>query len=243
VSAQPEPLLSITIVPTSIVTGNLDLTGQFLAFGTFSTDPTLMDITNGFTHVGFAGCTTAAYAAGTCTTVPVTWASSEPDIFPIIETGTAGSPAGVATPLGTGSAAITVEATNTDGTVVNGAATFGCAPANGPYCTTGATEVSTLTVMNAGQNQTTWLVTAASATGTLDVIHCGGSTEQAASGGSVCYSNYPTGTTVTLTAPAGTGNFGGWSSNCTPVGSVTEAGPNSCTITLTTSDIVAAIVN
>jgi hypothetical protein len=260
VTPQPEPLLSITIVPDSIITGNLNLTGQFLAFGTFSTDPTLMDITNGFTHAGFTG------------EVPVTWASSEPDIFPINETGTLGAPAGVATSLGTGTAAITVEAANTDGTVVSGAATFGCKPPQNDFCVPGVTPLSTLSVMNAGQNQTNWLVTAPSATNTPDVIHCGGSVEQAATAGSVCYSNYPEGIYVTLTAPAGAGKFGGWSSNCepcnlTPVAGqvtcpapntpvpdpfvaltgtpapITAAGPNSCTVPLATSDIVAAIVN
>jgi hypothetical protein len=52
-------------------------------------------------------------------------------------------------------------------------------------------------------------------------------------GGSVCVGIYPAGTTVTLTAPAQAGvAFGGWSYNCAPVGTVTAAGPNSCTITL-----------
>jgi uncharacterized protein YjdB len=231
VTPQPEPLLRITIVPASIIVGNTYLTGQFLAFGTFSTDPTMMDITNGFTHAGFTG------------EVPVTWASSSPDVFPVTETGGPGSPGGVVTALGTGSSAITVEAANTDGTVVNGAATFGCVPPTGTYCQPGQTPVSTLTVMNAGQNQTNWLVTATDITGTVTVIHCGGSVEQAAPGGSVCYSNYPEGTTVTLTVPAGAGQFGGWSANCTPTTPITVGGPNSCTVTLTTTDIVAAIIN
>ncbi|MGD0830366.1 MAG: hypothetical protein ABR907_05440 [Terracidiphilus sp.] len=263
VTPQPEPLLSINVVPTSIITGNTQLSGQFLAFGTFSTDPTLMDITNGFTHAGFVG------------EVPVTWTSSEPDIFPVSQTGGPGAPAGVATSLGTGTAAITVEATNTDGTVVSGAATFGCKTVNSNtngLCVVAATSLSTLTVMNAGQNQTNWLVTAPSATDTPDVIHCGGSVEQATTQGSVCYSNYPTGVYVTVTEPAGAGKFGGWSSNCIPcnlthvagqidcpaantpvpdpyvplVGTpapLTAAGPNSCAVPMVTTDIVAAIVN
>jgi hypothetical protein len=97
--------------------------------------------------------------------------------------------------------------------------------------------------MNAGQNQTDWLINGLDATNTVTVIHCGGSVEQATPGGSVCYSNYPTGTTVTLTVPAGAGKFGGWSANCTPTAPITVGGPNSCTVPLTTSDIVAAIIN
>jgi uncharacterized protein YjdB len=232
VTPQPEPLLSITVVPTSIIMKNTQLTGQFLAFGSFSTDPTMMDITNGFTHTGFTG------------KVPVTWASSEPDIFPINITGVPGAPAGVATSLGTGTTAITVEAPNSDGTIVTGSATFGCTPPGTLlWCEPAATELSTLTVMNAGQNQTDWLINGLDATNTVTVIHCGGSVEQATPGGSVCYSNYPTGTTVTLTVPAGAGKFGGWSANCTPTAPITVGGPNSCTVPLTTSDIVAAIIN
>ena len=87
----------------------------------------------------------------------------------------------------------------------------------------------TLTVFNEGLNTTDWLLTAPSATGTPDVIHCGpGST----SGGSVCAATYPLHTAVTITAPAGTGAFGGWSWNCTPNVAVTAAGPNSCTVIL-----------
>jgi hypothetical protein len=94
----------------------------------------------------------------------------------------------------------------------------------------------TLTVYNAGLNTTGWLVTASSATGTPNVIHCGpGST----SGGSVCMATYPVGTTVTLTAPAETGvHFGGWSWNCESQGTVTAAGPNSCTVYLGADDPV-----
>jgi hypothetical protein len=96
--------------------------------------------------------------------------------------------------------------------------------------------LSTLTVFDAspstsstGLNQTNWLLTAPSATGTPDVIHCGGATEQAAPGGSVCEATYPNGTVVTVTAPPETGvNFGGWSSSCVSTNPATPsaAGPN-----------------
>jgi len=231
VTAQPEPLLAITIVPDAITVGNLQLTGQFLAFGTFSTDPTVMDITNGFTHAGFNG------------EVPVTWISSAPELFPVNTTGAAGEPAGVVTALGTGNAVILAEATNTDGTVVTGSGTFACVPPTGTYCEPAQTELSTLTIYNAGLNTTTWLVTAPSATGTQDVIHCGPGSEGAGLGSPVCNATYPEGTTVTLTAPAGTGLFGGWSSNCTPIIAINQNGPNSCQVTLTTNDTVGAIFN
>jgi Divergent InlB B-repeat domain len=81
------------------------------------------------------------------------------------------------------------------------------------------------------------------------VLHCGpGWALGGGAGGSVCTATYPVGTTITLTAtqPSGaTGTFGGWSQNCgtiTPNPS-TAAGPNTCTITLTSDDVVGAIFN
>jgi uncharacterized protein YjdB len=260
-TAAAEPLLSITVLPSSVTDLNLEGTAQFLAYGTFSTAPTTLEITNGFTHVGFAGCTTAAYTAGTCTTVPVTWVSTAPFDFPINSAGTTGANGGLATADASGNADIYAVAANPDSTLVYSAiSTFNCpyaAPtygtttttlANGTTTTTtdyndllnpgtcnaltiGNSLLSTLTVFNTGVNTTNWLITAPSATGTSGVIHCGGSTEQATAGGSVCEATYPNGTVVTLTAPAETGvNFGGWSSDCTAVGTISAAGPNSCTV-------------
>jgi hypothetical protein len=52
-------------------------------------------------------------------------------------------------------------------------------------------------------NITNWEVTAPSATGTPNVIHCGpGWALNGGAGGSVCTATYPYGTPVTLTAPA-----------------------------------------
>jgi hypothetical protein len=299
VTATPaaEPLLSITILPTTISTGNLLGTGQYMAFGAFSTAPTELDITNGFYHSGFpnASCTEAyatadeaALANGTaipsnspCTFVPVTWVSDAPFIFPIDSAGSAGATGGLVTADGTGTDDIYAEATNPDGTLVYSTtpATFNCpyvAPTYATYsyactingvatnCTgtdysevisigscnelTIAPElVSTLTVYGVGLNMgnlpSNWLITAPSATGTPDVIHCGGSTEQAAPGGSVCTATYPNttngaATTVTLTAPTEPGvNFGGWSDNCTSISPnpSTATGPNTCTVTLGSS--------
>jgi hypothetical protein len=103
--------------------------------------------------------------------------------------------------------------------------------------------LSTLTVYNEGLNTTGWELTAPSATGTPNVIHCGPGFGSGAS--SVCTATYPLGTAVTITAPHINGvNFGGWSSNCTNTGTITAAGPNACTINVLDSDAtVGAIFN
>jgi hypothetical protein len=278
-----EPLLSVTLVPGNVVTDDLEQTAQFLAFGSFSTAPTLVDITNGFFHSGFpnAACTAALAAAdnlaaqaGTaipnaqCSFVPVTWVSLPfPFDFPINSAGAPGAFGGLITADASGLEDIYTVATNPDGTLVysTNIATLSCPYTPPTYGTTTVTLpngttttttnyndilnpgtcnpltigdglLSTLTVFDAslvstGLNQSNWLITAPSATGTPDVIHCGGSTEQALPGGSVCEATYPNGTVVTLTAPAETGvNFGGWSDNCTNIGAVSAAGPNSCTV-------------
>lgn len=253
----PEPLLSVTVLPGAITDLDLIGTGQFLAYGTFSTEPFNMEITNGFSHPGFpAGC------VANCPLVPVTWVSTDPFDFPINSTGAAGATAGLSTADGSGNTDIYVQATNPDGTLVySPIVTFNCPYAAPTYGTTTVTNpngttttttnyndllspgtcnaltvgdslLATLTVFNTGLNTTNWLITAPSATGTPDVIHCGpGST----SGGSVCVAAYPNGTPITLTAPAQPGvNFGGWSSTCDSISPdpSTAAGPNSCTVTV-----------
>jgi hypothetical protein len=234
-TAAPEPLLSLTIVPPSITVGNLQDTGQFLAIGTFSTAPYVRDLTNQPT---------------------LTWISSEPSVFTVDTNsgGTAGASAGTVTAWGNGSAVIIAEATSTDGTIQTATAMFNCPlalpnpPTTPGTCYPGSQAPSllaTLTVYNEGLNTTKWLVTAPSATGTPNVLHCG---PGSASGGSVCTATYPVGTTVTLTAPANGAAFGGWSYNCTqtvpaPPALPSAVGPNSCTVTLTTNDTVGAIFN
>ncbi len=229
----PEPLLSLTIIPSSITVGNLLDQGQFLAIGTYSTPPTVRDLTNS-----------------------VTWLTSAPSVFPVNTNGT-GSPsgganAGIVTAYGTGGATIIAEATDTTtGSIETATATFNC-PLVLPTATTAGScypgseasaLLSTLTIYNEGLNTTDWLVTAPSATGTPDVLHCGPGSNAAGFGDSVCVATYPVGSTVTLTAPAGAGAFGGWSYNCTPTSAVTAAGPNTCTVTLTFDDTVGAIFN
>jgi uncharacterized protein YjdB len=228
--AAPEPLISLQVYPTSASVDQLQDTTQFVAIGTFSTNPTVQDLTNSST---------------------LTWISTEPSIFPVNSTGVPGSPAGIVTALGPGTAVIIAEATNPDGSVATATATFSCpeVPPDPPFvsgtCYPGSQTPSllaTLTIFNAGLDSTNWLITAPSATGTADVIHCGPGSAAAGFGGSVCEASYPIGTTVTVTAPAGTGNFGGWTSNCTEVG-ITQQGPNSCTVVLSTNDTVGGIFN
>ena len=154
---QPEPLISITIVPSSISVGQVLDTGQFLAFGTFSTVPTFQDITNGIFHQGFAGCPLGSAPASCAASAPLNWISTAPDIFPINTTGKPGDPAGVVTAYGVGTDVVVAEAQNPDGTQVTAPTTFSCPFGNcgGPI----STRKATLTVYNAGANSTTWLVT------------------------------------------------------------------------------------
>jgi hypothetical protein len=185
----------------------------------------------------------------------VTWISATPSVFPVDNNtaGTLGATAGIVTAYGNGNGVITAEATSSDGTIQTATATFNCPlvlpnpPTTPGSCFPGSQApalLATLTVYNEGLNTTSWEVTAPSATGTPNVLHCGpGWTLNGGTGGSVCTAIYPVGTAVTLTAPANAGAFGGWSYNCTNTGLITAAGPNSCTVTLTTNDTVGAIFN
>jgi uncharacterized protein YjdB len=235
-TAAPEPLLSLTIIPSSITVTNLLGTGQFLAIGTYSTPPYVRDLTNSPNLV---------------------WISDVPSVF-TVNTNAGGNPgatAGLVTAFGSGNATIIAEATSIDGSIQTATATFNCPQAladpNGQPPTLGTCVpgtqapalLSTLTVYNEGLNTTNWLVTAASATGTPNVIHCGAGSVAAGFGGSVCVATYPVGTTVTLTAPNSGAAFGGWSYNCGQQGAATAIGPNTCTVTLSTDDTVGAIFN
>ncbi len=229
----PEPLLSLQIVPSSITINDLYGQGQFLAIGTFSTPPTVRDLTNS-----------------------VTWLTGAPNVFPVNSNGTgvpnSGADAGVVTAYGSGSATIIAEATDpATGSIETAEATFSCplvlpTPTTPASCTTdtpASSLISTLTIYNVGLNTTSWLITAPSATGTPDVIHCGPGSNGAGFGGSVCVASYPVGTEVTLTAPAGSGAFGGWSYNCLATTPVTAAGPNTCTVDMLFDNTVGAIFN
>lgn len=245
-------ILSLTIIPSGIVFGALTQSGQFLAIGTFSTTPTVRDLTNS-----------------------VKWLTSAPNVFPVSNysptvTGTGTQNGGVVSAYGSSvgnvGATITAEATDSTGSIATATASVGCplalpTPPTPPSGTSPGSPgtpgscyqpipqlLSTLTVYNEGLNPNTpeaggnWLVTAPSATGTPAVINCG---PGAGSGKSVCTATYPLGSTVTLTAPQQSGvKFGGWSSNCTNTGTITQTGPNTCTINLSDSDAtVGAIFN
>jgi hypothetical protein len=244
-------ILSLTIIPSGIVFGSLTQSGQFLAIGTFSTAPTVRDLTNS-----------------------VKWLTSAPNVFPITNyspsvpgTGTqnGGVVSAYGSSVGTVGATITAEATDSSGSIATATAGVGCPlvlpnpTANPPTpgsCYQNVPQLlSTLTVYNEGLNPNTpeaggnWLVTAPSATCNpavpatcAPVITCG---PAAGTGNSVCTATYPLGTTVTLTAPTESGvKFGGWSSNCTNTGTITQNGPNTCTVNLSDSDAtVGAIFN
>jgi uncharacterized protein YjdB len=243
-SSAAEPLLSITVLPNTITLGNLQGTAQFLAYGTFSTPPTVMDITNGINRPDFIAAKTSA----------VTWVSGLQTYFPITSAGYPNNPTGgtetdggLITAYANGTADVYAVATNPDGTVVySPAATFNCPlvlesinPTTGAV-TPGSCNpdtianplLVTLTVFNAGLDQTDWLIEADSATGTANVIHCGPGAAAAGFSTSVCSAPYPINTPLTIRASSPSGQFGGWSYNCQPVGTVTAAGPNSCTITV-----------
>jgi hypothetical protein len=222
----------------------LTQSGQFLAIGTFSTAPTVRDLTNS-----------------------VKWLTSEPNKFPVTNysltvPGTGTQNGGVVSAyeasVGPVGATITAEATDSNGSIATATAGVGCPlilpdptahpPTPGSCFQPIPQLLSTLTVYNEGLNPNTpetggnWLVTAPSATGTPTVITCG---PGAGTGKSVCTATYPLGTIVTLTAPARTGvSFGGWSSNCTNTGTISATGPNACTVNLSNSDAtVGAIFN
>ncbi len=136
----PEPLLSLTIIPSSITVLNLLGTGQFLAIGTYSTPPYVRDLTN---------------------SPNLTWTTDIPNVFTVNSNsgGNSGATAGIVTAYGSGSATVIAEATNpSDGTIQTATATFNCPmalanPAGNPptlgTCIPGTqapSQLSTLTV-------------------------------------------------------------------------------------------------
>ena len=231
----PEPLLSLSIIPNSVTAQAIGDTAQFLAIGTYATAPYVRDLTN---------------------SSDLAWISTEPNYFPVNSNtgGNSGASAGIVTAMTNGGTVIIAEATNpVDKTIQTATATFSCPlilpnltgnPPTPGSCNQAQNQLfSTLTVYNEGLNTSNWVITASSATGTADVIHCGPGWPLA-NGGSVCSATYPLGTIVTLTAPAQSGvSFGGWSTNCLAQGTVSSTGPNSCTVQLTTNDTVGGIFN
>jgi len=230
--ASDTSLLSLSIIPSSITVGDLQDTGQYLAIGTFSASPTVRDLTNS-----------------------VTWISSAPNIFPISTNGTgapsSGTTAGVITAFGNGSVVVIAEAKDPKTNTIQTATSMFACPLKlpqydalgnmtdpGSCWRTSSALLATLTIYNAGLNTSNWSVTAPSATGTPNVIHCG---PPSTTNPPVCTATYPIGTKVLVTATGS--NFGGWSSNCLPTVPVTANGTNVCQVTLTTNDTVGVIFN
>jgi hypothetical protein len=242
VGAAQEPLLSIQIVPGDVTVSNKGMTAQYLAFGTFSTSPTVRDITNS-----------------------VTWISTLPEVASINScgsgsgttcgSGTAGGPsgglqgeyAGLATSQGyTGNSVIYAidNTTNPDGTVVlSNPQTFTCKDSNANICiqTVPTPQFATITVYIEGAQTAPSgeYVTAPSDTGTPNLIHCG--KEYSGSGGQVCTGTYEVGSTITLTENLASGSpyFGGWStgSGCVdssgnPLSAAQLATSTTCTVSV-----------
>ncbi len=237
-----EPLLSINIVPGGVTVSNKGMTAQFLAFGTYSTSPTVRDITNS-----------------------VTWISTLPEIASISSCGsgpgqncgttTSGGPSGgltgeyggLATSQGyTGNSVIYAldNTTNPDGTVVlSNPQTFTCKDAVAQICIQDVPtpQFATITVFIAGEQTAPSgeFVTAPSDTGTPNLIHCG--KEYTGSGGQVCTGTYAVGSKITLTEnlAAGSPYFGGWStgSGCVdssgnPLSAAQLATSTTCTVSV-----------
>ena len=148
------------------------------------------------------------------------WISSDISVATI-------SSAGLATETGFGTSAITAEWVQTGAPAITGTATF-TSQANGP-----ATFPS-LEVYKVGNGSTTATATITpSPSSTQAPFSCGTGT-----GCSGYY--FPLGTTVTLTVSPVPSDFGGFTSNCTPVaGNPTM----SCTVTLSGNQAVGVIFN
>jgi hypothetical protein len=148
------------------------------------------------------------------------WISSDVSVATI-------SSAGLATETGFGTTAITAEWVQTGTAAITGAATF-TSQANGP-ATFPSLEVYKV---GNGSNTATATITT-SPTSTQPAFSCGTGT-----GCSGYY--FPLGTTVTLTVTPVPSNFGGFTSNCTPVAGNPVM---SCTVTLNGNQAVGAIFN
>lgn len=243
IGAAQEKLLSINIVPGGVTVSNKGMTGQFLAFGTYSETPTIRDITNS-----------------------VTWISTSPEVASINScgsgagtncgSGTSGGPsgglqgeyAGLATSQGyTGNSVIYAldDTTNSDGTVVlSNAEQFTCMNPTTNVCEqhVPTPQFATITVFIAGEQTAPSgeYVTAPSDTNQPNLIHCG--KEYTGSGGQVCTGTYAVGSKVTLTEnlAAGSPYFGGWS---TGSGCVDSSGNPLSLAQLATSTTCTVSVN
>jgi hypothetical protein len=222
-------LISINVLPGNVVVAAVGQTAQYYAYGTYGTAPVTRDITN-----------------------QVTWYSGLLDVASVESSGTNGEDGGLVTAMGyTGISPIWAElADETGSIIISNSITFTCKDPN-DKCeqVTPPSQFVTLTVFNAGENSTTWEISAPGDTN-QPLIHCGPGAGQTASGASnsVCTGTYETGSQVTLTSNiTGTG-FGGWSSGdgfggiiCTPAAGKSLLNSPTCTVTLSGNTSVGAI--
>ena len=157
-------LLSLTIIPSSITVGNLQDTGQFLAIGTFSTSPYRQG-SDKLTHAD----------------LDFLHAQRLPGRHQH-RLGIRGPPPGLSAPTGTEAPSSLLKQRAATGPYrpprqSSAAPWFSRTRQPTPgSCYPGSQApalLATLTVYNEGLNTTGWLVTAPSATGTPNVLHCG----------------------------------------------------------------------
>lgn len=263
-----EPLLSINIVPASPVVGAATNTAQFLAFGTYSTSPTVRDITNSVTWFSSAPEVATIDSCGAASSGPGVGVCPGGGTGPVGPSGgLPGEYAGLATAVGyTGNTVIYAldNTTNPDGTVVlSNPQSFTCLDPNTKVCDPppppqAAPQFATVTIFIEGEQTAPSgeFVTAPPDSGLLPnpdpsvspLIHCG--REYTGSGGQVCTGTYAVGSKVLLTQnlTAGSSYFGGWShgSGCedvngNPLSLSALASSTTCYLTLNNNATVGVI--
>lgn len=244
-SAPGVATVSSTGIATAVSAGTATITAtsQSPSYGTVLGTATLTvssSNANGLTAISIIPTTQAVFAQGETSqyiaigtfsgTTPLTqditnspnlkWISSDVGVATI-------NSAGLATETGFGTTAITAEWVQTGAATITGTATF-TSQVNGPAI------FPSLEVYKVGNGATTTTATITpSPASTQSPFSCGTGT-----GCSGYY--FPLGTTVTLTVTPLPSNFGGFTSNCTPVaGNPVMA----CTVTLNGNQAVGAIFN
>ena len=244
ITAPAEPLLSLTIIPSSITVGDLQDTASFLAIGTYSIAPYVRDLTNSV-HLDLV----------------------VPRLFPVNSNNSATLPGkalwpALSLPIGSGSATIIAEIMNpADGTIQTATSTFNCPVAlanpngNPPTlgtCIPGTQAPSTALDAHHIQHRPEYDQPGRSPLLPPPARQTCFTADRVTPGQEVrcCTATYPVGSVVVLTAQGGA--FGGWSSNCTPSDQNgvpltaapfwTAAGPNYCTVSLTSDDTVGGIL-
>jgi len=272
IGATQEPLISINIVPGGATVSNKGMSAQFMAFGTYSTNPTTRDITNSVTWVSLMPEVAEIDSCGAAASGPDIGVCPNGGTGPIGPSGgLPGEYAGLATSMGaTGDTVIYAidNTTNPDGTVVvSNPQQFTCMDPKLQYCIpiVPTPQLATVTVFIEGEqsyvpsllNPATNLdygeyVTAPTDTGTPNLIHCGREwTDVGGAGGQVCTGTYEPGAVITLTEdlPPGDPHFGGWStgSGCvhadgTPLSPAELITSTTCTLSTVSIDPTTLVV-